>query len=66
MKAHKEADLRRAIIAAFGDRPNALRRVAKVLKKMIPEMEEEYDERDAEYEMGRAPMPDGYMKRRSK
>ena len=38
-------------------------RVAKMLKKSENAM---HDEQDAEYMMGRAPMPSGYMKRRCK
>jgi len=66
MKPHVEADYRRAIINAFGDKPSKLKKAMEVLQKMIPEMEEYYDELDAEYEMGRGPMPPGYIKRRNK
>ncbi len=53
----REDDIRRGIINAFGDKPHTLRKVLKVLEKMIPDMEEQYEERLAEYEMGRGPKP---------
>lgn len=53
----QEADIRRAIILAFGDKPSKLKKVIKVLEKMIPEMQEEYEERLADYYMGRGPHP---------
>jgi hypothetical protein len=57
MNAHHEADIRRAIIFAFGDKPGKLKKVLKVLEKMIPEMQEEHEERMADYYMGRGPHP---------
>lgn len=57
MNGHEEADIRRSIIFAFGDKPKRLKKVIKVLEKMIPEMEEEYEERMADYYMGRGPHP---------
>jgi uncharacterized protein YeeX (DUF496 family) len=57
MKSHEELDYRRAIIFAFGDNPKKLKKALKVLQKMIPEMEEEYEERLADYYMGRGPHP---------
>lgn len=38
-------------------------RIAKTLKQVKQEID---DERDADYDMGRGPMPEGYMKRRLK
>lgn len=64
MSPEKEADIRRSIVIAFGKDLKSLKRAQKVLKKMVSEMEEHWDELDAEYEMGRGPMPPGYMKRR--
>lgn len=57
MNGHEEADYRRAIIFAFGDNPKKLKKALKVLQKMIPEMEEEHEERMADYYMGRGPHP---------
>ena len=57
MNGHQEAEIRRAIIFAFGDKPNRLKKVIKVLEKMIPEMQEEHEERLADYYMGRGPHP---------
>jgi hypothetical protein len=57
MNGHQEAAIRRAIIFAFGDKPGKLKKVLKVLEKMIPEMKEEYEERMADYYMGRGPRP---------
>ena len=57
MKSHEELDYRRAIIFAFGDNPKKLKKALKVLQKMIPEMEEEHEERLADYYMGRGPHP---------
>jgi hypothetical protein len=57
MNGHQEAEIRRAIIFAFGDKPGKLKKVLKVLEKMIPEMKEEYEERMADYYMGRGPRP---------
>ena len=57
MNADREADIRRAIIFAFGDKPGKLKKVLKVLEKMIPEMQEEHEERMADYYMGRGPHP---------
>ena len=57
MNGHEEADYRRAIIFAFGDNPKKLKKALKVLQKMIPEMEEEHEERLANYYMGRGPHP---------
>lgn len=57
MNSHEEADYRRAIIFAFGDNPKKLKKALKVLQKMIPEMEEEHEERLADYYMGRGPHP---------
>lgn len=57
MNSHEEANIRRAIIFAFGDKPKRLKKILKVLKQMIPEMEEEYEERLADYYMGRGPHP---------
>ena len=48
MNGFEEADIRRSIINAFGDKPKHLKKALKVLKKMIPEMEEEYEERLAD------------------
>lgn len=64
MSPDKEADYRRRIINAFGNDPKTLKKVARLLERMIPEMEQYWDEQDAEYEMGRGPQPPGYMKRR--
>ncbi len=57
MKSYEELDIRRAIIFAFGDKPGGLKKVLKVLEKMIPEMQEEHEERLADYYMGRGPHP---------
>jgi hypothetical protein len=57
MNGHQEAEIRRAIIFAFGDKPSRLKKVLKVLEKMIPEMQEEQEERMADYYMGRGPHP---------
>jgi hypothetical protein len=57
MKSHEEQDIRRAIIFAFGDKPGKLKKVLKVIEKMIPEMQEEQEERMADYLMGRGPHP---------
>jgi hypothetical protein len=57
MKSSEELDIRRAIIFAFGDKPGRLKKVLKVLEKMIPEMQEEHEERIADYYMGRGPHP---------
>ena len=57
MNGHEEADYRRTIIFAFGDNPKKLKKALKVLQKMIPEMEEEHEERLADYYMGRGPHP---------
>jgi prephenate dehydratase len=57
MKSYEEQDIRRAIIFAFSDKPGKLKKVLKVLEKMIPEMQEEYEERLADYYMGRGPHP---------
>ena len=57
MNGHQEAEIRRAIIFAFGDKSGRLKKVLKVLEKMIPEMEKEYEERLADYYMGRGPHP---------
>jgi hypothetical protein len=57
MAGEQEAEIRRAIIFAFGDKPGRLKKVLKVLEKMIPEMQEEYEERLADYYMGRGPHP---------
>jgi hypothetical protein len=57
MNAHQEAEIRRAIIFAFGEKPGKLKKVLKVLEKMIPEMQELQEERLADYYMGRGPHP---------
>ena len=57
MTGEQEAEIRRAIIFAFGDKPGRLKKVLKVLEKMIPEMQEEHEERLADYYMGRGPHP---------
>jgi hypothetical protein len=57
MTGEQEAGIRRAIIFAFGDKPGRLKKVLKVLEKMIPEMQEEHEERLADYYMGRGPKP---------
>jgi prephenate dehydratase len=57
MNYDQEADIRRAIIFAFGDKPGKLKKVLKVLEKMIPEMQELQEERLADYYMGRGPHP---------
>jgi prephenate dehydratase len=57
MNGHQEAEIRRAIIFAFGDKPGKLKKVLKVLEKMIPEMQELHEERLADYYMGRGPHP---------
>jgi hypothetical protein len=57
MNGHQEAEIRRAIIFAFGDKPSRLKKVLKVLEKMIPEMQELQEERMADYYMGRGPHP---------
>ena len=57
MTGEQEAKIRRAIIFAFGDKPGRLKKVLKVLEKMIPEMQEEHEERLADYYMGRGPHP---------
>lgn len=57
MNQHKEADIRRSIILAFGNKPKQLKKVIKVLEKMIPDMEEEYKEQLANYYMGKGPHP---------
>jgi prephenate dehydratase len=57
MNGHQEAEIRRAIIFAFGDKPGRLKKVLKVLEKMIPEMQELQEERLADYYMGRGPKP---------
>jgi hypothetical protein len=57
MKSYEEQDIRRAVIFAFGDKPNRLKKVLKVLEKMIPEMQELQEERIADYYMGRGPKP---------
>jgi hypothetical protein len=57
MNGYQEAEIRRAIIFAFGDKPGKLKKVLKVLQKMIPEMQEEHEERLADYYMGRGPHP---------
>jgi hypothetical protein len=57
MNGHQEAEIRRAIIFAFGDKPSRLKKVLKVLEKIIPEMQEEHEERMADYYMGRGPHP---------
>lgn len=57
MTGYEEAEIRRAIIFAFGDKPKRLKKALKVLEKMIPEMEEEHEERLADYYMGRGPHP---------
>jgi len=57
MNGFEEADIRRSIINTFGDKPKQLKKVLKVLKKMIPEMKQEYEERLSEYYMGRGPHP---------
>ena len=57
MNGFEEADIRRSIINAFGDKPKQLKKALKVLKKMISEIEEEYEEQIADYHMGRGPHP---------
>jgi hypothetical protein len=57
MTGEQEAEIRRAIIFAFGNKPSRLKKVIKVLEKMIPEMQEEQEERMADYYMGRGPHP---------
>jgi len=57
MKSYEESDIRRAIIVAFGDKPRRLKKVLKVLEKMIPEMQEEHEERLTDYYMGKGPHP---------
>ena len=57
MNGEQEAEIRRAIIFAFGTKPGRLKKVLKVLQKMIPEMQEEHEERLADYYMGRGPHP---------
>jgi len=57
MNSHEELDYRRAIIFAFGDNPKKLKKALKVLQKMILEMEEDHEERLADYYMGRGPHP---------
>jgi hypothetical protein len=57
MKSYEELDIRRAIIFAFGDKPGRLKKVLKLLEKIIQEMQEEHEERLADYYMGRGPHP---------
>lgn len=57
MNGFEEADIRRSIINAFGDKPKQLKKALKVLKKMISEIEEEYEEQIADYHMGRGSHP---------
>jgi hypothetical protein len=57
MNSHEEADIRRAIISTFGDNPKRLKKALKILEKMIPEVEDEVEERMADYYMGRGPRP---------
>lgn len=57
LSGEQEAEIRRGIIFAFGDKPGRLKKVLKVLEQMIPEMQEEYEERMADCYMGRGPHP---------
>jgi hypothetical protein len=57
MTGEQEAEIRRAIVYAFGDKPGRLKKVLKVMEKMIPEMQELQEERLADYYMGRGPHP---------
>lgn len=61
----KTADCIQNVYCILGDNPSLkdLKRLRKVLKQMIEEYTEVYEEMDAEYEMGRGAMPPGYYER---